>query len=360
MKKNLSFLSVFFIFLYIRIIKRIPLSTAKLKCEPDFKSIGDNYNCLDDPQDLTENLYGYEFAHRAGDGTQEYYDRWKGIYWDDEQFCYDAYDNTTRPVDSLDELPKYDIKKYTIINELDEIPSDDAYVILEHDKSNLANLHSQMCMTQNHTLSNYNNGEYELLIKMDSTFEEKYLDEPHHFYFTVENPSEDNITFAFKVRNFVNTTEYMNTTLYEYGPNPEECLEEEVFPEESSNEDDDEDDDDESSDSSEEEGKNIQEVIVVDTTQATDPPTQEPCEREIIELNRTYLEWTEEYPIPEVFYITNNYTIEPHSSLTINLSLTFKENINKTEKGYYVISSETGQSDKPFYWPEDIVENIGR
>jgi hypothetical protein len=225
--KNFSqILSSFFCFIFINIISLI---IAKLTCAPDYKSIGDNYNCLDDPQDETENFYGYEFAHRAGDGTQEYYDHWKGIYWDDEQFCYDAYDNTTRPEENLDELDRYEISKYTVVSSLDEITEDDSsYIILEHEKTNLVNLHSQMCMTKNHTLSKYNNGEYELLVKMDRTFEEAYLNKSHHFYFTIENPSDDNVTFAFKVRNFVNTTENMNITLYEYGPNPEECLEEEI------------------------------------------------------------------------------------------------------------------------------------
>ena len=357
--KNIVQLLIFFItFTSFIIINKLPLIISKLTCEPDYKSIGDNYNSLDDPQDETENLYGYEFAHRAGDGTQEYYDHWKGVYWDDEQFCYEAYDNTTRPEDNLDELNKYKIDTFTVLTSADEISSEEtSYIILEHDQSNLANLHSQMCMTKNHSLSKYNNGEYELLIKMDKTFEKDYLEKPHHFYFTVENPSDDNITFAFKVRNFVNTTEHMNITLYEYGPNPEECLEEEIIPSTDSESSSEDDEDDDQASKSEEENEDPEYIVVDnpdDTTVPTDPPTQEPCEREIILLNETYLEWTEEYPIPEVFYITNNYTIEPHSSLTINLSLTFKENENTTEKGYYVVSSETGQSDKPFYWPDEV------
>ena len=69
------------------------------------------------------------------------------------------------------------------------------------------------------------------------------------------------------------------------------------------------------------------------------------------------MEWTEEYPIPELFYLTDNYTIEPHSSMTINISLTFKKNDNETEGGYFVISGETGESEEPFYWPEILEDN---
>ena len=354
-------LSFFINFTYLIFIKKISLVLSKLKCEPDYKSLGDNYNCLDDPQDETENLYGYEFAHRAGkgDGSEEYYDRWKGIYWDDETFCYDAYYNVTRPEESLDELEPYEIKTFDVYTELDEIPSSGDYLIIYHNKTNLVNLHSQMCMTRQHPISNYNNGEYELLIKMDTTFEENDLTTPHHFYFTVENPSDDNVTFSFKTRNFVNITETMNTTLYDWGPNMSECIEEEIIPEtEPESESEPEPEPSEGLDST-----SNSEVIVVEveeTVPQTDPPTQEPCEREVIVINETFLEWTEEYPIPEIFYLTNNYTIEPHSSLTINLSLTFKKNDNDTEKGYFVISNETGQSEEPFYWPYIVEEDNGK
>jgi hypothetical protein len=333
------------------IIFEIPSIKSKLRCEPDFKSKGDNYNCLDDPEDDTENFYGYEFAHRAGKSSEdhEYYDRWKGVYWDGDQFCYDAYDNTTRPTENIDELGAYDdeIENIKVISNLEEPPTEGSYVIIDHDETNLVNLHSKICKTKQHTLSDYNHGEYELLIKMDNEFHNEFLDTPHHFYFTVENPSDDNVTFAFKVRNFVNTTENMNATLYFWGPNPEECLEEEVpETEPESPEDDDDEQSNESSESTESEG----DILIVEET---DAPTQEPCEREVKVLNTTFLEWTEEYPIPEVFYITNNYTIEPHSSLKINVSLTFKENtVNTTEGGYFVVSEETGESDKPFYWPQ--------
>ena len=355
MKSRKILLKIFCLIFKLIIFHKIPFCKSKLKCEPDFKSFGDNYNSLNDPQDESENFYGYEFAHRAGagDGSEEYYDHWKGIYWDDEQFCYDAYDNTTRPIDNLDELGKYTINKYKVVSNLDEIPTEENYIIIEHDQSNLVNLHTQMCMTRRHPLSKYNNGEYELLIKMDKLFNEKYIEKPHHFYFTIENPSDDNVTFSFKVRNFVNTTEYMNITLYEYGPNPEECLEEEIeyTPEPESP---DEPDD---TDNIEEEGDGSDTIEIDD--EITDTPTQEPCEREIILLNETFLEWTEEYPIPELFYLTDNYTIEPHSSKIINISLTFKKNDNETEGGYFIISGETGESEEPFYWP-DILEDNGK
>ena len=352
---NQNKLVSFLIITCLIIVFEIPSINSKLRCEPDFKSIGDNYNCLDDPEDDTENFYGYEFAHRAGKSSEdhEYYDRWKGVYWDGDQFCYDAYDNTTRPIENIDELGDYDdyIENIKVISNLEEPPTEGSYVIIDHDETNLVNLHSKICKTKQHTLSDYNHGEYELLIKMDNEFHNKFLDTPHHFYFTVENPSDDNVTFAFKVRNFVNITENMNATLYFWGPNPEECLEEEVPETEPESP---EDDDNEESSQSSESNESENDIIIVEET---DAPTQEPCEREVKVLNTTFLEWTEEYPIPEVFYITNNYTIEPHSSLKINVSLTFKENtVKSTEGGYFVISEETGESDKPFYWPQ-LLEN---
>ena len=350
MKSRNIHISIFLIFSFLIIIINISFIKSKLKCEPDFKSYGDNYNSLNDPQDVSEFFYGYEFAHRAGNGNNEYYDKWKGIYWDEEQFCYDAYDNTTRPIDNLDELGLYRIKQINVITNPDEIPSVDDYIVIEHDQTNLISLHNQICMTKQHPLSKYNNGEYELLVKMDKLFEKNFIGKPYHFYFSIENPSEDNVTFAFKVRNFVNTTEYMNTTLYERGPDPNQCLEEET----NSNPESPDDDQNESND-----GEVTAIISDEISAEETDPPTQEPCEREIIILNETFLEWTEEYPIPELFYITNNYTIKPHSSLTVNVSLSFKKNNNETEGGYFVISEETGESEEPFYWPE-IIENNGK
>ena len=139
--KIFSYLSFFFTTLYLNIFKNIPKTISKLKCEPDFKSFGDNYNCEDDPQDLTEYLYGYEFAHRAkvGNGNEEYYDKWKGIYWDDEIFCYESYNNITRPTD--DNLKPLEAAKIQVLSDLDTIPDDpdSSYVIIEHDKTNLVN-----------------------------------------------------------------------------------------------------------------------------------------------------------------------------------------------------------------------------
>ena len=81
------------------------------------------------------------------------------------------HDNTTRPEDNLDELNKYKIDTFTVLTSADEISSEEtSYIILEHEQSNLANLHSQMCMTKNHILSKYNKGEYELLIKKNKTY----------------------------------------------------------------------------------------------------------------------------------------------------------------------------------------------
>ena len=68
--------------------------------------------------------------------------------------------------------------------------------------------------------------------------------------------------------------------------------------------------------------------------------------------------WEEQYPISKDFYITNNYTIEVHSSLKINISLTFRESDNETEGGYFVLSDETLKSEELFYWT-DILEDNG-
>ena len=93
-KRKIINSSLFFLIIFITLLDFIPKTESALKCAPDYKSKGDNYSSVNDPQDNFEYFYGYEFAHRAG---EEYYDHWKGIYWDKEQFCYDAYDNFTRP-----------------------------------------------------------------------------------------------------------------------------------------------------------------------------------------------------------------------------------------------------------------------
>ena len=198
--------------------------------------------------------------------------------------------------------------------------------------------HPNKFLSNDHNITNYNHGEYELLVKMDNLFEEKYLDEPHHFVFTIENPSNETVTFAFKSRNFVNTTEYMNDTIIEMGPNISQCIEEE---------------EEEVTDAPEKEKEKEKEDQGTDGTQTpntdiskdnedietdTEKPTTEPCEREIIVVNETYLNWTEEYPIPEVFYFTNNYTIQPHQSMTLNITMTFEKNPNTSEGGYFIIT----------------------
>ena len=80
--------------------------------------------------------------------------------------------------------------------------------------------------------------------------------------------------------------------------------------------------------------------------------TTPPCERELILVNETFLNWTERYAIPEVFYFTNNYTIKPHQSRIINISLSFEKNSNETKGGYFIISKDKGKSKEPFYWPK--------
>ena len=342
-----SFLIYYYIF--ITFLQIIPLIQSSLTCAPDFKSIGDNYSSVNDPQDNFEYFYGYEFAHRAGG---EYYDHWKGIYWDNEPFCYDAYNNFTRP-EKLSDLTPYEITDINVVTNLEDAEGKDSYVLIEHDQTNLANFHSKACMTKQHQETNYNHGEYELLIKMDKFFEEKFLDTPHHFIFTIENPSDENVTFAFKARNFINLTEEMNTTIIERGPNMSECIvieeeEEEKKPDTESQAQEEIKDDPSDTNTDQDAGE---------TDAPTTKPTQEPCEREIIIINETILNWTEEYPIPEAFYFTNNYTIEAHKSMTINVSMTFEENDNSSEGGYFIITSDADKSDEPFYWPEIVPDN---
>ena len=366
--KNAYFQGKFKTIFYIIFLGSILLIQSKLRCEPDFKSYGDNYNCdQSDYQDSREYFYGYEFAHRAG--TDEYYDKWKGVYWDAEQFCYKAYTNDSRP-EKLDDLGPYNIKPITVISNNEEPPSDGSdYVMINHDDTNLVDLHKKVCNTEKIPPSNFSYGDYELLLRMDKTFEDDYLKSPHHFYFTVENPSNENVTFAFKVRNFVNTTEEMYANVSDWIIN-QDCVTTTPAttppapttppPTPPTSPSGDEAEKDKTSDEIDiTEPENVP-TTEPEKTPTTEPATTEPpCEWYI--LNYTDVFWSEEYAIPEVFYLTQNYTIEPHSSMKINLSLTFEENkINTTEGGYFVISSETGQSDKPFYWPEIIEKDNGK
>ena len=357
--KNVYFHENFKIIFYIIFLGSILLIQSKLKCEPDFKSYGDNYNCdQSDYQDSREYFYGYEFAHRAGRTTNdEYYDKWKGIYWDAEQFCYKAYTNDSRP-EKLDDLGPYKIDDINVISNNEDPPNGD-YVMINHEDTNLVDLHKMVCKTNKMPPSNFSYGDYELLLRMDKTFEDDYLKSPHHFYFTIENPSNENVTFAFKVRNFVNTTEEMYANVSDWIIN-QDCVTTTpattpptTSPATTPSPTTPADNDDKNNTSDD---PDITEPENVPTTEpekvpTTEPATTEPpCEWYI--LNYTDVFWSEEYAIPEVFYLTENYTIEPHSSMKINLSLTFEKNNNESEGGYFVISSETGQSDKPFYWPE--------
>ena len=360
--KNVYFHENFKIIFYIIFLGSILLIQSKLKCEPDFKSYGDNYNCdQSDYQDSREYFYGYEFAHRAGKSTNdEYYDKWKGIYWDAEQFCYKAYTNDSRPANLDDLRPYTKIDEINVISNNEDPPNGD-YVMINHEDTNLVDLHKIVCKTDKMPPSNFSYGDYELLLRMDKTFEDNYLKSPHHFYFTIENPSNENVTFAFKVRNFVNTTEEMYANVSDWIIN-QDCVTTTpaTTPPTTSpattpsptptNPADDADKNNTSDDPDITEPENVP-TTEPEKVPTTEPATTEPpCEWYI--LNYTDVFWSEEYAIPEVFYLTENYTIEPHSSMKINLSLTFKENDNISEKGYFVISSETGQSDKPFYWPK--------
>ena len=197
--KYLYFPFIFFLII-IQLISNI---NSALKCAPDFKSKGDNYSSLNDPQDNFEYFYGYEFAHRVGG---EYYDHWKGIFWDDEPFCYDAYDSFTRP-EKLSDLDLYETTDIDVVSNLDDAQGKDLYVLIDHEQTNLVKFHNKVCMTKQHNETKYNHGEYELLIKMDKYFEKEFLNTPYHFIFTIENPSNKIATFAFKARNFINTKE---------------------------------------------------------------------------------------------------------------------------------------------------------
>ena len=339
---------------FINIVK----INSDLTCAPDYRSQGDNYSSLNDPQDNFEYFYGYEFAHKVGG---EYYDHWKGVFWDSEIFCYDAYNNISRP-SQLSELEDYKIKEYNVYTNINDVQNENEYIILNHEQSNLVNFHKKMCLTQTHDISNYNHGEYELLIKMDKLLEEKYMNTPHHFYFTIENPSDDTVTFSFKVRNFVQFTEEMSTILEEWGPDPNQCLEEEVTENPNNNPDnpDNPDDGNNNNPDNPDDGNNNNDPDVPgdgnDGDDNSDAQTdKEPCERDKILLSETLLEWTEEYPIPEVFYLTDKYSIEPHKSMIVNISLTFEK--DETTRGFYVISEETGKSEEPFYWPGNTDNN---
>ena len=354
-KQSIITSSLIFLLIYITLFQSIPKTILALNCAPDYISKSDNYSSAFDPQDNFAYFYGYEFAHRAGG---EYYDRWKGIHWDNEQFCYDAYDNFTRPTSLADTQP-FEITECDVVTNLADVGDKESYLLIEHDQTNLVNFHKKMCMTAAHNQTNYNHGEYELLIKMDKLFEEEYLDKPVHFIFTVENPSNETITFAFKSRNFVNFTEEMNYTIVEWGPNISQCIEEEEeevtdVPEKEKEKEEEKDEPkktDDDTDSMESDITKENDALEEEKEPETVKPTQEPCERDWIIVNETYLNWTETYPIPEVHYFSNNYTIEPHQSKVINLSVTFEKNTNETEGGYFIVS-ETGKSEKPFYWPE--------
>ena len=367
MKKNkINKESLYFLYIFILLFLNIPIITSSLKCAPDFKSKGDNYSSINDPQDNFEYFYGYEFAHRAG---EEYYDHWKGIYWDSEPFCYEAYDNYSRP-SNLDEIERKDISEFDVVNNLDDVINSDLYILIDHDQSNLLNFHKKMFLTKNNSISNNTDNKYELLIKMDKLFEDEFIKTPHHFYFTIENPFNYNVTFSFKTRNFIYYHEEMKSTLERWGPNESQCIEEEEE-EVTDKKEEEKEKEKEKEEEKEEDSKVIdtstdspisditKDNQVFEKEQETVKPTTPPCERDWILINETFLNWTEEYPIPEVFYFTNNYTIEPHKSMIINISLTFEKNINETEGGYFIISGETGKSKEPYYWPI-FVKNSGK
>ena len=163
MKTDIFHSILFFQILFFILIQNIQITESALTCYPDYKSKGDNYSSLDDPEDKSEYLYGYEFAHKVG---SEYYDHWKGVYWDSENFCYDAYYNETRK-EKLSDLSPISIDEYDVVSNINDVTNPNSYILIEHDQSNLLSFHRKMCMTKQHPISEYNHGEYELLIKMN-------------------------------------------------------------------------------------------------------------------------------------------------------------------------------------------------
>ena len=478
--------SLFCFFILFIILQIIPIAKSSLKCEPDFKSKGDDFPKINNPPENNEYLYGYEFAHKIG---EEYYDHWKGVYWDNESFCYDAYDSFFNSSSST-VLKDYEISEFDVVSNLNDIQNKESYILIEHEQSNLINFHKNVCVTKLHNISNisdYNNDVYELFIKMDNTFQEDFLNKPHYFYFTIENPSNETVIFSFKTRNYKSYIKAYSDVIEEWGPNMSQCIEETEITERKEDTIDMKTDiktdiitnmktdietdiitdiksnmitdiksdmktdimtdiitnmktdiktdmktdkitdmksdiksdiisdiitdmktdmktdiitnlktDMESdinrdtitieSDISKEneelgnetekvtsstikpsEDLSIQTEKVKETTiKSSEVPsiqtekvkeTTKPCERDIILLNQTFINWTEEYPDPEIFYLTNNYTIQPHSSMNVKIDLTFKKNNVESEGGYFIISPKTGESNKPFYWPGNTKYN---
>ena len=110
------FFQIILLISFINIVK----INSDLTCAPDYRSQGDNYSSLNDPQDNFEYFYGYEFAHKVGG---EYYDHWKGVFWDSEIFCYDAYNNISRP-SQLSELEDYEIKGYNVYTNINDVQNE--------------------------------------------------------------------------------------------------------------------------------------------------------------------------------------------------------------------------------------------
>ena len=217
--------SLFCFFILFIILQIIPIAKSSLKCEPDFKSKGDDFPKINNPPENNEYLYGYEFAHKIG---EEYYDHWKGVYWDNESFCYDAFDSFFNSSSST-VLKDYEISEFDVVSNLNDIQNKESYILIEYEQSNLINFHKNVCVTKLHNISNisdYNNDVYELFIKMDNTFQEDFLNKPHYFYFTIENPSNETVIFSFKIRNYKSYIKAYSDVIEEWGPNMSQCIEE--------------------------------------------------------------------------------------------------------------------------------------
>ena len=92
------------------------------------------------------------------------------MYWDNDPFCYDTYDNFTR----------VEITDIDVATNLEDAEGKDSYILIEHNQTNLINFHSKVFMAKQHKITKYNHGEYELLIKMDNYLEKDFLKTPNH------------------------------------------------------------------------------------------------------------------------------------------------------------------------------------
>jgi hypothetical protein len=158
----------------------LKVKNSNLKCPPDHIRKNDSiWTTISEPEN-----YGYLFKKVAA--TEKYYDKWSGIIYSPENFCYKYYDNITGIPNNLENLSPEDI---LIINddEIDEYNlNDNKYVIIKRNETNYNNIYSPGCKTENG--------------KMLFTFEEKIPTSGNtiDFYFSISNPYDTERTFHFE------------------------------------------------------------------------------------------------------------------------------------------------------------------